>query len=105
MTAGGREGEGAGRAGQARGRRGGKREPVLPGQRESAPVEHPLSSPAGRCEVARGQAYGLQEERETEEEEAPEEDEEGRVLVPVRLLLMMSLHFVSGSLGRCLPVV
>ena len=28
-----------------------------------------------------------------------------RVLVPVQLLLMMSLHFVSGSLGRCLRVV
>ena len=68
--------------------------------------------------MARGQAHGQQEEGETEEEEeAPEEDEEDvcmpklwvdspaqRVLVPVQLLLMMSLHFVSGSLGRCLPV-
>ena len=28
-----------------------------------------------------------------------------RLWVPVQLLLMISLHFVSGSLGRCLRVV
>ena len=60
----------------------------LPSHSESASVSHPLSYPAGRCKLARGQAQGQQDEgEEEEEEEAPEEDEEGEFL------------FISGRLA------
>ena len=80
--------------GGAGGRRGGEGDPAvagageLPSHSESASVSHPLSYPAGRCKLARGQAHGQQEQGELEEEEeAPEEDEEGEFL------------FISGRLA------